>query len=469
WLAVIHHKLWGEHEFFGKIFRTANLTEHYFKELQDLLDIENPGRTSDSYVAKNVLANKADFLRKKSEPLKTDFGNGPAPRLVFDATQPPSSGVVGNDAVSDDDDGDDAMDIDPNHGYADSHTDHLSNEATAIFPYTIRYVDLTLLNLKMELRVPLLMLFRNEWGSMIDIFNTRTHLKGIRGSAFLTGQPGIGKTCLLYSILILCMIRGQRFVFQDVDGKVFIIDDAGVTTSGQARAVSGDEILTLVDADARCCEPNYYLLNNSRHRILLTSSPRTNKDRWWLKQYSSQNAVFTMGPWSREEFVVATLFLQMTDITLKRLQQASLICGNIPRPCFEAAASHTDLREAEKVIRNAIKQTEDLFKVDSKMQNGDNSHITHRAFQVRPELSENRFWHSSVAEPVSAWAFMEMLNVLHKRGRGEAYRFYCKIKGYRGSCQLCGKMFEYYLHPYLKPSRTFIIKSLDNHAATLKI
>jgi len=135
-------------------------------------------------VAKDVLANKPDFLRKKSEPLKTDFGDGLAPRLVFDATQPPSSSVVGSDAVSYDDDGDDAMGIDPNHGY------HLSNEATAIFPYTIRYVDLTVLNLKNDLRVPLLMLFRNEWGSMIDIFNKRTD---IRRSAIFTGQPGIGE------------------------------------------------------------------------------------------------------------------------------------------------------------------------------------------------------------------------------------------------------------------------------------
>ena len=92
-----------------------------------------------------------------------------------------------------DDDDDDAMDIDPNHGYAGSHTDHLSMEATAIFPYTIRYVDLTVLSLKNNLRASLLMLFRNERSTMIDIFNKRTNLKGIRGSAVFTGQPGVGK------------------------------------------------------------------------------------------------------------------------------------------------------------------------------------------------------------------------------------------------------------------------------------
>ena len=75
------------------------------------------------------------------------------------------------------------------------------------------------------------------------------------------------------------MIRGQRFVFQDMDGKVFIIDDAGVNTPEDARAVSGDEVLTLVDADVDSFQPVAYLGKNSNHRILLTSPPRSRTDR----------------------------------------------------------------------------------------------------------------------------------------------------------------------------------------------
>ena len=280
------------------------------------------------------------------------------------------------------------------------------------------------------------------------------------------------------------MIRGQEFVFQDMHGKVFIINGAGVNTPEDAYTMSEDEVLTLVDADVKHYEPEGYLVDDPRHRILLTSSPRSRTDRNWLKQFANQNAVFTMKPWSREEFVVATcvyftrlvplltisrLFLQMTDITLKRLQQASIICGNIPRPCFEAAASLADLRVARGAIKNAIEQTNDLFKVTSKMQNGDDRHITHRAFQVHPKSFDHRYWHDSVAEPASAWALLKMLSVLLKRRRGEAYRFYCTIKGYPDSSGLRGVMFEYYLHPYLKRPRTFTIKSLDNRAATLKV
>ena len=278
------------------------------------------------------------------------------------------------------------------------------------------------------------------------------------------------------------MIRGQRFVFQDMDSKVFIIDDTGVNTPDDVREVS-DEVLTLVDADADSCKPVAYLRNNSNHRILLTSSPRSRRDRSRLKQFAFANSVFTMKPWSREELVVATcvyftrlvplltihrLFIQMTDITLKRLQQISLICGNIPRPCFEAATSSDGLRRAEYMIKNAIKNTKDLFMVTSDLQNGDDRHITYRAFQVHPS-PEDRFWDISIAKPVSAWAFLQMLNVLHERNRGDAYRFYCKIIAYPESSGLRGNMFEHYLHPYLKSPRTFTIKSLDDGAATLNV
>ncbi|KIL65071.1 hypothetical protein M378DRAFT_10964 [Amanita muscaria Koide BX008] len=148
WLVDIHGELWGQRDFFGKIFRTATLTKDDFNELQALLDEQNPERISDTYVAEDVLATKSAFLRVKSTPLSIDFGNGLAPRLVFDAS---SDAVANDDTIADD-----AMDTDPDHcssDLVDPHMAHLSNEAKAIFPYTIRYVDLTVLKLK-EYRVP---------------------------------------------------------------------------------------------------------------------------------------------------------------------------------------------------------------------------------------------------------------------------------------------------------------------------
>lgn len=92
-------------------------------------------------------------------------------------------------------------------------------------------------------------------------------------------------------------------------GKAFIIDGNGVRAPEDTPAVSddADNVLTLVDADIKCYEPNDYLLNDSKHHMLLTSSPRSRKDRSWLKQFGQdQYAVFAMEPWSRKEFVVAS-------------------------------------------------------------------------------------------------------------------------------------------------------------------
>ena len=184
WLVEIHNELWGKRDLFGKIFRTATLTKSDFTELQCLLDALNPKRNSDQYEAEDVLATKSAFLRERSTGLDLDLGNGLVPRPVLDSPRPPSSDIV----LDDDDDDDAAMMIDSDHCSGDT---YIPNEVMAIFPYTIQYVDLTVLQSKKELRVPRLMLFRNEWGTMIDIFNKRK--KGIRGSALFSGQPGIGE------------------------------------------------------------------------------------------------------------------------------------------------------------------------------------------------------------------------------------------------------------------------------------
>jgi hypothetical protein len=162
------------------------------------------------------------------------------------------------------------------------------------------------------------------------------------------------------------------------------------------------------------------------------------------------------------------LFLQSNDITLKRLQEASRICGNIPRECFAAAVSPRALCYAKATIRNAIVQTKKLAHTINKMRGGGETAI-HRVFQIRPSYKEG-LWNSSFVEPVSDWAFSEMMDVLDKRGAVAAYDFYCGIKGGSDGAALARKSFEYNLHKLLKKStQTFTIQSLDDGAATLHI
>ena len=192
WLVEIHGQLWGRHDLFGQIFRTAKLSKTDFIELQHQLQELNPDRNSESYVAKDVLSTKSTFLRSRSTALpNTIIGHHKklVPQLIIDASQPPYSDIADEDA-------DHAEDLDGMEIDLDPHLTHLSNEASMIFPCTICYVDLTTLNMKKKPGMPQLMLFRKEWGTMIDVFNQRQ--KGILGSAIITGQPGIGERCYWY-------------------------------------------------------------------------------------------------------------------------------------------------------------------------------------------------------------------------------------------------------------------------------
>ena len=133
-----------------------------------------------------------------------------------------------------------------------------------------------------------------------------------------------------------------------------------------------DYFLALVDADSTCCTPHRNLISSSG-QILLTSPLKTQQDRKWLIQYAGAHlAVYMMDVWSRYELYVTAFvdstsfenglhpdtlcrhFITRFDITLRRLQAATHVCGHIPRTCFEAAQSLNNLRGHEAKLRNAI-------------------------------------------------------------------------------------------------------------------
>ena len=242
---------------------------------------------------------------------------------------------------------------------------------------------------------------------------------------------------MLYSILILCIILARPIVFQDISGKVFIIGNTVRPLGKPGVPVDADDVLVLVDADNTVCQPNDYFFDHGKYRILLVSPPSKKEDQRWLKQFVGLHALFMMNPWSREELVVASfvhsawsirlltiyrLFLESNDITLKRLQEASHICGNIPRECFAAAESPLALWLARETIRVAINQINELSVAINKVGVDGESDI----FQIRPS-SEHRLWVCSFVEPVSDWALSEMLDVLDERRAGSAYQFYCAM------------------------------------------
>ena len=144
------------------------------------------------------------------------------------------------------------------------------------------------------------------------------------------------------------------------------------------------------------------------------------------------------------------------------------MCGYIPRACFAAAVSPEGLSTAKATIHNAIKGTE---KLADAVVGVHGAQLIHRAFLIVPGSNTNRYWESCVAEPVSDWAFSDILTELDERGTNEAYNFYRMIQGGDGA-GLSGKMFEKKVHRFFRSinqPKSFTIRSLDNRSTTFNI
>jgi len=141
------------------------------------------------------------------------------------------------------------------------------------------------------------------------------------------------------------------------------------------------------------------------------------------------------------------------------------ICGYNPRRCYSASTSPVALTEVFNSINLAIEGTTNLLDA---MNNVATGQPIHRAFEVWPSLDRSSF----VIQPISDWAFSEMVAELDRRDTDAAYKFYQQIKGSRNSVSLGGPLFKSKAHKFFqsitKP-RSFSIRSLDDPSMTLDI
>ncbi|KAF8238275.1 hypothetical protein L208DRAFT_1243387, partial [Tricholoma matsutake] len=469
WLVEIHSSLWGKRDLLGQIFRTANLTTTDFIELQLRLESNDPSRSSPSYAAQNVLDIKSDFLRKKSSIAIDATAIPDLANTSSTSKPPPCAPPILDDSMNVDADADssepDSADSNPTPQFANcpdyilADAAQLSTGSAAVFPCIIRYMDLTTLKLKYLSRLPRLTLIREEWKTMIDLFNGREG--GVYGSAVFTGSPGIGKTCLLYYILILCLIRSQPVVFQDMQGDVFLITDMVLPQKGRVT-VPGDDVLTLVDADGELCIPNKYIFQTPNLRILLTSSPRSRADRRWLVQnVQDDGAAYVVSPWLRDEWLVASLFIAKRDITLQRFGETARICGFVPREFLNAAKSPVARAQAQTKISKAIESSRDIKEAIHAVA-GDLA-VPHRAFVVCPG-DEYRSLVGCLVKPISEYAMDTIIMTLDERSADAAFNLYQSIQGSSLAAAFRGKIWERKVHGYFRRTATssFTIRSLDS-------
>ena len=149
------------------------------------IDVPNLSDATSSSSAVNTTG--IGDLIDPSRPKGNSSALSPLTELTDDSKAPDDSESPDDSKAPDDSNPDDAELPDA----VTAVVDDVLAVAPMFFPCKIRYIDLTVLGLKEEPRVPMMMLIRSEWDVMMQIIQRRR--KGVEGSIVLTGQTGIGE------------------------------------------------------------------------------------------------------------------------------------------------------------------------------------------------------------------------------------------------------------------------------------
>ena len=284
WLLELHAKIWGRYDRFQELFHTVEITAAHYNELQERLGILHPYRHTGGYFARadsaGVLSTKLEVLRNFKPPLVA-----PVPELAAHAD---NEQVKNNEEEEEENDDND--------------------DPRSLFPVTIRYLDLSCLELeKTTIRMPLVFLIRNEYAKLSDLLENVD-------SAIISGQPGTGripvsllmlnltqtqgKTAYLYIQMVRSMIDGSPFLYQTLRGTVYHISD---TITPITSLPPGSKFVAYVDADEKKFEPQSFL----RHplvKIIAASSPR-GTEQPWMKQMGNAGfpITFASALWTDSE------------------------------------------------------------------------------------------------------------------------------------------------------------------------
>jgi hypothetical protein len=163
WLTELHSRIWSREDLKPTLFRQVEVTRAHYDTLQECLNRKYPDRNSKEYDGRshNVLSDKLDSLKRSTpaEPLSLQH--------------------------PDDD--------------ADSEANNKDDpEVKSLFPFTLRYLDLSSLELKNESdRFPLPLLCRQEYDCISKLINKSP--RSGHGSVIVSGQPGTGEVLVSLS------------------------------------------------------------------------------------------------------------------------------------------------------------------------------------------------------------------------------------------------------------------------------
>ncbi|KAI0294602.1 hypothetical protein B0F90DRAFT_1821170 [Multifurca ochricompacta] len=138
------------------------------------------------------------------------------------------------------------------------------------------------------------------------------------GGIIITGQPGIGKTCFLFYLLLLRLSSGQPTAFQKRPTYYLLFTDSGVERHILESGALPVGTLALSDSNAQVekpCNGFLYASNRGTAFVVQTTSPKA--DRWtgWEKYHNG--FLYVMECFSWDEMHVLGTLLNLSVETLK--------------------------------------------------------------------------------------------------------------------------------------------------------
>jgi hypothetical protein len=299
WLKEVHSKIWNREDRRLELFRTVKVTQAHYVALQSHLNELYPDRDSPDYNGGNcghkLLSAKLDSLR----------------------SPPPSEAQRHVDDNR----------VDGNYDSEASHED--DQEIKNLFPFTLRFLDLSTLKLEAPPsdRLPLPLLLREEYEIISNLIKKEP--RNSRGSVIVSGQPGTGeflvslscltgsnqpcqyqgKTAYLHLKIIESMIEGRQFLYQSEEGTVYHAAEERVEAVQSWR--SEETIVAFIDCDSRNSEPRGFLKRRSV-QLIVAASPRGAFQKW-TKQLGHGGFITTLVVrlWSYKELLLAGLVLAL--------------------------------------------------------------------------------------------------------------------------------------------------------------
>ena len=168
WLKEVQSKIWKNERLAPELFQTVEVTKAHYTELQRRLKEQHPGRDLPEYDGRghNVRDVKLDFLRSITSSSPQHFDN--------------NENRVGHD------------------GHPEASNEDVF-EINTYFPFTLRFLDLSTLNLKEQVpdRLPLPLFLRQDYDDISALIKKEPRSK--QGSVMVSGQPGTGQVLVSLS------------------------------------------------------------------------------------------------------------------------------------------------------------------------------------------------------------------------------------------------------------------------------